>query len=55
MGERVPRWLDHITRNKVFDGDNIFLHMLERTLDREGRREGGSWRSSYFMPAQSDR
>ena len=55
MGERLPRWLDHLTRNSVFDGDNVFLHMLERKLARESAQEGGSWRSSYFMPAQSDR
>ena len=22
-----PRWVDHLTRNLVFDGDNIILHM----------------------------
>ena len=55
MGDRIPRWLDHLTRNSVFDGDNVFLHMLERKLARESAAEGGSWRSSYFMPAQSDR
>ncbi|EIE23405.1 ISP domain-containing protein [Coccomyxa subellipsoidea C-169] len=49
-----PRWADHLTRNLVFDGDNIILHIQERVL-AEDRRKGGSWRRSYFMPTQADR
>lgn len=56
MGARIPRWLDHaLQRNSVFDGDAIFLHVLERTLARESAQEGGSWQASYYMPTQSDR
>ncbi|CAL8472283.1 g11825 [Coccomyxa elongata] len=49
-----PRWVDHLTRNLVFDGDNIILHMQERIL-AEDRRKGSSWKRSYYTPTQADR
>ncbi|EIE23397.1 hypothetical protein COCSUDRAFT_47272 [Coccomyxa subellipsoidea C-169] len=50
-----PVWKDHMTRNLVFDGDNVFLHGADRVAAAAERESGSRWKGSYFMPAQADR
>jgi Pheophorbide a oxygenase len=53
LASRIPTWADHMTRNSVFDGDHVFLHIAEQTL--AGQPAGADWRKSYYMPTQSDK
>eukprot|EP00884_Botryococcus_braunii_P006864 jgi/Botrbrau1/16179/Bobra.0244s0003.1 len=52
-----PAWADHLTRNAVFDGDGMMLHVAERLLAAEAVQKGTpqAWRQSYYMPAPADR
>ncbi|BDA47256.1 Protein TIC 55, chloroplastic [Coccomyxa sp. Obi] len=50
-----PVWQDHMTRNLVFDGDNVFLHGADRLAAAAEKETGSRWKGSYFMPAQADR
>lgn len=50
----LPTWLCHRSRNAVFDGDHVFLHILERIMAGK-LAQGQTWRKAYYMPTQSDR
>ena len=52
--DRIPRWLDHLTRNSVFDGDNVFLHML-RAQAGARERPGGRLLALQLLHAGAER
>lgn len=49
-----PRWLDHLERNAVLDGDLVFLHGQEREM----RKPQYGWQDNidrtFYMPTRSD-
>jgi len=49
-----PRWVDHMERNAVLDGDLVFLHGQEREM----RKPGSDWEKNidraFYMPTKSD-
>ncbi|HIK08845.1 MAG TPA: Rieske 2Fe-2S domain-containing protein [Oscillatoriaceae cyanobacterium M33_DOE_052] len=50
----TPRWWAHTTlRNLVIDGDMIFLHQQERTVQR--KPNSATWKDIYKMPTEADR
>ena len=56
---RIPRWLDHmLQRNKVLDGDSVFLHVQEHGLAEEARARGdedsSAWKQAFYCPFQTD-
>ena len=57
---RIPRFLDHLNRNDVLDGDMVFLHKQERTLrqlqpqDDVALVANPSTSKVFFTPAKSD-
>ena len=55
----LPRWLDHILlRNRILDGDSVFLHMQEHGLAEEARDRGDEdfsvWKTAFYCPFQTD-
>ena len=52
---KMPEFLDHcLVRNRVLDGDNVFLHFQEHnTLDKL-LNEGKTWGEIYYSPTTSD-
>lgn len=48
----TPRWYSHIGNNGVLEDDQIFLHLQERMLAREGDRP---YAQTCYLPTQADR
>lgn len=62
---RIPRWIDHLRRNSLVDGDLMLMRSQEREmhkalaspdsdLDFEGNGLAASWQG-FYMPTTSDR
>ena len=51
MIRHKPVWMDHMTRNKVFDTDGYLLYLQERELQAGTKQE---WRKTYHMPTSAD-
>lgn len=58
MSQVVPRWYEHWTSNKVYDGDMIVLQGQEKIFLSQ-TKEGGDINKQYtsitFTPTQADR
>lgn len=48
----TPRWLSHISNNRVLEDDQIFLHVQERLLAQAGDRP---YAQACYLPTQADR
>ncbi|MEO1297955.1 MAG: Rieske 2Fe-2S domain-containing protein [Cyanobacteria bacterium J06636_16] len=56
----TPRWYSHVSNNRVLEDDQIFLHLQERLLAKEGvgtgSLEGGRpYAQACYLPTQADR
>jgi len=52
---KLPSFLDHaLVRNKVLDGDSVFLHYQEHYLRDKETRDGKSWSDLFYTPNSSD-
>ncbi|TQE13323.1 hypothetical protein C1H46_001130 [Malus baccata] len=55
----VPRWQEHWTSNKVYDGDMIVLQGQEKVFHAKSKDESGDVNQQYtkitFTPTQADR
>lgn len=52
---KLPSFLDHaLIRNKVLDGDSVFLHYQEHYIRDKERREGKKWSDLFYTPNSSD-
>ena len=49
MIKRRPAWLDHMTRNKVFDSDGYLLYLQERELKYGSKKD---WKQKFHMPTR---
>lgn len=49
-----PRWLDHLERNAVLDGDLVFLHGQEREMRRPELKWEENIDRAFYMPTKSD-
>ncbi|XP_010519655.1 PREDICTED: protochlorophyllide-dependent translocon component 52, chloroplastic-like isoform X2 [Tarenaya hassleriana] len=47
----VPRWVFHITQNKILDSDLNILHVQERKILERGPE---NWQRECFVPTKSD-
>lgn len=45
-----PQWLDHQTRNRVFDSDGYLLYLQEKELAVDKK----DWKQKFFMPTNAD-
>ena len=51
----LPEFLDHcLVRNKVLDGDNVFLHVQEQRARKEMLDKGKRWNELYYTPTSAD-
>ncbi|MEO0536240.1 MAG: Rieske 2Fe-2S domain-containing protein [Cyanobacteria bacterium P01_A01_bin.123] len=48
----TPRWLSHVSNNRVLEDDQIFLHIQERMLAKAGDKP---YAQACFLPTQADR
>lgn len=59
MSQVVPRWYEHWTSNKVYDGDMIVLQGQEKIFLAETKEGSGDVNKQYtkltFTPTQADR
>jgi len=58
MSQVVPRWYEHWTSNKVYDGDMIVLQGQEKIFlskTKEGDDINKQYTSITFTPTQADR
>ena len=52
---KMPEFLEHcLVRNRVLDGDNVFLHLQEQHLLAELLDNGKKWNELYYTPNTSD-
>ncbi len=52
---KMPEFLDHcLIRNRVLDGDNVFLHYQEQHVLSELLDKGREWKEVYYTPTTSD-
>jgi hypothetical protein len=51
----VPRWHEHWTSNKVYDGDMIVLQGQEKGFLAQGRDVNAQYSKFTFTPTQADR
>lgn len=49
-----PRWMDHLERNAVLDGDLVFLHGQEREMRRPELKWEENIDRAFYMPTKSD-
>jgi len=49
-----PRWIDHLERNAVLDGDLVFLHGQEREMRRPELKWEENIDRAFYMPTKSD-
>ena len=58
-GQVIPRWHEHWTSNKVYDGDMIVLQGQEKVFLSKSKEEFGDVNKQYttitFTPTQADR
>ena len=47
----TPRWYSHIGNNRVLEDDQIFLHVQERMLEKEGDRP---YAQACYLPTPAD-
>lgn len=48
----TPRWLSHIGQNAVLEDDQIFLHLQERYLAKNGG--GTRFAQAFYLPTKAD-
>lgn len=52
---KMPEFLEHcLVRNRVLDGDNVFLHFQEHHVLEKLLDEGKAWSEVYYTPTPSD-
>lgn len=53
---RIPRWLDHLKRNQLVEGDLKLMMTQQREMRKssKGQTYAGSW-GEFYMPTTSDR
>lgn len=56
---KLPLWMNHILfRNKVLDGDNVFLHEQEHNLVELNRKSGSNgpsaWKRQFYLATRAD-
>jgi phenylpropionate dioxygenase-like ring-hydroxylating dioxygenase large terminal subunit len=51
MISRRPAWMDHMTRNKVFDSDGYLLYLQEKELAYGSKKD---WKDKFHMPTSAD-
>lgn len=49
----TPRWLNHLSQNRILEDDQIFLHHQERYLAQRGG--GDAFAKAYYLPLGADR
>ena len=49
----TPRWYSHLGQNAILEDDQIFLHVQERNLVKEGG--SNSFAQAFYMPTKADR
>ena len=49
----TPRWYSHLGQNAILEDDQIFLHVQERNLVKEGGSD--SFAQAFYMPTKADR
>lgn len=51
----MPRWYEHWTSNKVYDGDMIVLQGQEKGFQMQGGDVNAQYSKLTFTPTQADR
>lgn len=49
----TPRWYSHINQNAILEDDQIFLHLQERYLERQGG--SSNFAKAFYLPTSADR
>ena len=49
----TPRWYSHTKQNAILEDDQIFLHLQERYLERQGG--SSNFAKAFYLPTSADR